>query len=77
MMYILIIGLVAVLVLLIMRISQINEKLACMDEQLSDFVTHKFLNDYMENHQANKDDLVNEVEQLKKRLPAHSRKNTS
>ena len=55
-----------------MRISQVNEKLACMDEQLSDFVTHKFLNDYMENRQTNKYDMVNEVEELKKR--AHNRK---
>jgi len=33
------------LILLIMRISNLNEKIAIMDEQLSDFVTQEYLSE--------------------------------
>ena len=62
-----------IVVLLIMRISQINDKLTCIDEQLSDCVTHKFLTDYVENRHTKKEDMINEVEELKKRMNKHDK----
>lgn len=38
------------LIVLIMRISHLNEKIDMLDEQLSDLVTHEFLNEKYSQH---------------------------
>ena len=51
------------LVLLIMRISQLNDKIASMDEQLSDFVTNDYLLDIMDIMQL-KQGSLKDIEQM-------------
>ena len=38
------------LLLLIMRVSHLNDKISSMDQQLSDVVTHDYLDDFYEIH---------------------------
>lgn len=54
------------LVLLIMRISQLNDKIAMLDEQTSDFVTHTHMTEIIKN--LNPEEMEKEVAKLRKGL---------
>jgi predicted Holliday junction resolvase-like endonuclease len=56
------------LILLIMRISNLNTKIATMDEQLSDFVTQEYLTEFMELKSTNTKELELQVEEMKQRM---------
>ena len=58
------------LILLIMRISHLNEKIASMDEQLSDFVTHEYLEEFIQikHGTLSKTEMQTEIQNIKERL---------